>query len=135
MAPELRFAAKQLANGRVPASDLGAKGPPETEEAHWRRTIAAEIGALLPLLQYVTFPILVDGVYDVTPDHLPILGRVGDEHRLRVAAGLSGHGFIIAPAVGRIVADAPAGRHVALLDHFSPDPFGRDAIVPETQVV
>ena len=33
---------------------------------------------LLPLLEYVSFPLLVHGVYDVTPDHQPILGRVAD---------------------------------------------------------
>jgi len=58
-------------------------------------------------LAYVPFPVLVRGEYDVTPDHQPILGRVGDG--LYVAAGFSGHGFMIAPAVARIVADAVTG--------------------------
>ena len=52
---------------------------------------------------------IVSGEYDVTPDRQPILGPVPGHDGLYVAAGFSGHGFMIAPAVGRIVADAVVG--------------------------
>lgn len=44
------------------------------------------------------------GCYDVTPDWNPVISRTGVEG-LVVAAGFSGHGFKIAPAVGRLIAD------------------------------
>jgi sarcosine oxidase subunit beta len=44
------------------------------------------------------------GCYDVTPDWNPVISRT-DVDGLVVAAGFSGHGFKIAPAVGRLVAD------------------------------
>ncbi len=44
------------------------------------------------------------GCYDVTPDWNPVISRTGIDG-LIVAAGFSGHGFKIAPAVGRLVAD------------------------------
>jgi len=44
------------------------------------------------------------GCYDVTPDWNPVISRA-DVDGLVVAAGFSGHGFKIAPAVGRLVAD------------------------------
>ena len=44
------------------------------------------------------------GCYDVTPDWNPVISRT-DIDGLMVAAGFSGHGFKIAPAVGRLVAD------------------------------
>lgn len=44
------------------------------------------------------------GCYDVTPDWNPVISRTGIAG-LVVAAGFSGHGFKIAPAVGRLVAD------------------------------
>ena len=44
------------------------------------------------------------GCYDVTPDWNPVISRT-DVQGLVVAAGFSGHGFKIAPAVGRLVAD------------------------------
>lgn len=44
------------------------------------------------------------GCYDVTPDWNPVISST-DLAGLVVAAGFSGHGFKIAPAVGRLVAD------------------------------
>lgn len=44
------------------------------------------------------------GCYDVTPDWNPVISHTGIDG-LVVAAGFSGHGFKIAPAVGRLVAD------------------------------
>ena len=50
------------------------------------------------------------GMIDVTPDAVPLLG---EDHRmpgLYLATGLSGHGFGIGPAIGRIMADLLCGR-------------------------
>jgi glycine/D-amino acid oxidase-like deaminating enzyme len=67
------------------------------------------------------FPVLADGhiargyagCFDVTPDWHPILDRVGPEG-YHVAAGFSGHGFKLSPAVGHMVAalviDGPSGH-------------------------
>lgn len=44
------------------------------------------------------------GCYDVTPDFNPVISATPVEG-LVVAAGFSGHGFKISPAVGRLVAD------------------------------
>lgn len=59
------------------------------------------------------------GCYDVTPDWNPVISATGVEG-LIVAAGFSGHGFKIAPAVGRLVADL-------VIDGRSADPR-----IPET---
>jgi sarcosine oxidase subunit beta len=45
------------------------------------------------------------GVYDVTPDWEPLIGRVPGASSVIVAAGFSGHGFKLAPAVGVAVAE------------------------------
>jgi glycine/D-amino acid oxidase-like deaminating enzyme len=50
------------------------------------------------------------GCYDVTPDWNPVISKVGLDG-LVVAAGFSGHGFKIAPAVGRLVADLVVDGH------------------------
>jgi sarcosine oxidase subunit beta len=44
------------------------------------------------------------GLYEMTPDHEPILGPCGPEGSF-IAAGFSGHGFMKAPAAGRIIAE------------------------------
>ncbi|GAA1277417.1 FAD-binding oxidoreductase [Pseudonocardia aurantiaca] len=54
------------------------------------------------------------GCYDVTPDSNPVIGPTGVDG-LFVAAGFSGHGFKISPAVGELLADL-------VLDGRSRDP-------------
>jgi sarcosine oxidase subunit beta len=128
VAPERRLAAKQLADGRVLASDLGAVTDPG------RAHVRAAFEELLPRLVHVSLPHVVEGIYDVTPDHQAILGRVRDH--VWVAAGFSGHGFMIAPAVARILADAILeGREDEALHVLDPDRFADGRLVPEPQVV
>lgn len=133
---ERRFAAKQLANGRVLASDLGASGDPEAGEQHWRRHVRTSIEKLAPRLQLVSFPLLVEGLYDVTPDNQPLLGAVAGFPGLWLAAGFSGHGFMMAPAVGRILADAIIGAGTSpWLGDLSVARFDERRLVVEHQVV
>jgi glycine/D-amino acid oxidase-like deaminating enzyme len=46
------------------------------------------------------------GVYDVTPDHEPILGPIPELAGLHADFGWSGHGFKHSPAIGDIMAEA-----------------------------
>ena len=135
VAPELGFAAKQLADGRVLASDLTAAGDEAEVRAHARPRIRAAVEALLPRLLYVSYALLVRGTYDVTPDHQPILGPADGLPGLYVAAGFSGHGFMIAPAVARIIADAVEQSRDETLDVLDLARFAEGRAVPEPQLV
>lgn len=132
---ELGFAAKQLADGRVLASDLTATGGAAEDERRWRARVRGGVRALLPILEYVDFPITASGAYDVTPDRQPILGPLPGTEGVHVAAGFSGHGFMIAPAVARIVADGVEGRRDPVLDLLDAVRFAERRAVTETQVV
>jgi sarcosine oxidase subunit beta len=129
---ELRFAAKQLGNGRVLTSDLGAAGDPEAGLPGWRANVRAGIRALVPALEYVDLGTVVPGIYDATPDRQAILGPLPGLDGLHVAAGFSGHGFMLAPAVARIVAGAVLGGEpdpaLAVLDAAR---FAEERLVPE----
>jgi sarcosine oxidase subunit beta len=107
---EREFAAKQLADGRVLASDLMAAGDPSSSSPGWLQRVHDVIGDLLPELAGVEFPTVVSGEYDATPDSQPIVGAVGPDDGLFVAAGFSGHGFMLAPAIGRRLADLALGQ-------------------------
>jgi sarcosine oxidase subunit beta len=127
-------AAKQLADGRLLASDLRASGDAAAEEDAWRRRLRAQLVSLLPALEYVPLPALVTGTYDMTPDAQPVVDEL--EGGLWVAAGLSGHGFMVAPAVGGLVADAFAGRDLpAWRDALRADRFDADRPEREQQVI
>jgi sarcosine oxidase subunit beta len=131
---ERRLAAKHLADGRLLVSDLAATGDPETEAPRWRAAVKEALEELLPRLVYVPLPLLVAGIYDVTPDHQAILGQVRD--RIWVAAGFSGHGFMHAPAVGRIIAEAlVGGREDEALRLLDAARFDEGRPVEEPQVV
>ena len=69
----------------------------------------------------------------MTPDAHPIIGPLRDG--VYVAAGFSGHGFMIAPAVGRIVAGAVGGEHDTVLDILDSRRFQEGRTVPEPQVI
>jgi sarcosine oxidase subunit beta len=133
---ERRFAAKQLGNGRVLTSDLGAAGEPEEGLPTWRANVRAGIRALVPALEYVDLDIVVPGIYDATPDRQAILGPLPGLDGLYVAAGFSGHGFMLAPAVARIVAGAVLGEPpdpaLAVLDAAR---FAEGRLVPEPAIV
>jgi sarcosine oxidase subunit beta len=134
VAPDRRFAAKQLADGRLLASDLSASGDPEEGRRVWRAAVRRNVADLLPRLEFVALPLLVGGLYDVTPDHQAVVGPVADG--LLVAAGFSGHGFMMAPEIGRGVAALLLGDDPgAEIAQLAPDRFERGELLPETQVV
>lgn len=47
----------------------------------------------------------ISGVYDVTPDSRPLLGRVPQIEGLYLCAGFSGMGFKISPAIGLVMSE------------------------------
>jgi sarcosine oxidase, subunit beta len=101
------LAVKQLADGRLLASDLRATGDPETEADRWRANVRHELERLLPALADESLPTVLHGTYDMTPDAQPIVDEVAEG--LWVAAGFSGHGFMVAPSTGHLVAAGLGG--------------------------
>ena len=61
-------------------------------------TARAGASTLLPMLEFVSLPIVAEGFYDMTPDGQPIIDEL--DAGLWVAAGFSGHGFMVAPEHG-----------------------------------
>jgi len=62
-----------------------------------------------PDLRDIKFAESWAGMIDVTPDAVPVLGEVQEKPGLYLATGLSGHGFGIGPAIGRVLADIMTG--------------------------
>jgi sarcosine oxidase subunit beta len=135
---ERRFAGKQLADGRIMASDLSAHGSAEEGRDRWRSRVARIIEELLPRLSHAALPLMIGGDYDVTPDHQPLVGELPGAAGAFVAAGFSGHGFMLAPAIGRRMAAIATGRQLdALLNVYDPTRFaaGRRLEAVELQTV
>ena len=64
-------------------------------------------------------------LYDVSPDWQPVIGEIVE--RVYVDAGTSGHGFKLAPALGRHVAALVSGEPPDGLKQFHPDRFAAGA--------
>jgi sarcosine oxidase, subunit beta len=73
-------------------------------------------------------------VYDVTPDWHPAIGRVPGADGVFVAAGFSGHGFKLAPAVGLSIAELVCDGRTTTFDLAPLDParFERGELVTTT---
>jgi sarcosine oxidase, subunit beta len=74
------------------------------------------------------------GLYDMTPDAHPIIGRIGDG--IYAACGFSGHGFMQSPAVGKALAEEIVlGRSSIDLTPYRLERFAAGAAFPETLVL
>ena len=71
--------------------------------------IGAKLARRMPAFADAGLAASWTGVYDVTPDWNPILGRLPGIEGLHVAFGFSGHGFKLSPMIGRIVAQSALG--------------------------
>jgi len=74
------------------------------------------------------------GLYDMTPDAHPIIGRVADG--VYAACGFSGHGFMQSPAVGAALAEEILeGESSFDLSPYRLDRFAGGEVFPETLVL
>jgi len=76
----------------------------------------------LPALANASISHAWAGLYEMSPDANPIIGRAATVEGFYLINGFSGHGFQHSPAAGRILADLIAGRD----PHFDLAPFAID---------
>ncbi|MDR3589373.1 MAG: FAD-binding oxidoreductase [Negativicutes bacterium] len=121
---------------------MGIGHPDEPEginhQASWQflQEMAATVTALLPRLAGLNVIRQWAGVYDMSPDRQPILGASEALEGFFTAAGFSGHGFMIAPMVGRLMAELITGQPTALpVDMFDAGRFDRGELFIEPSVV
>jgi sarcosine oxidase subunit beta len=80
---------------------------------------------ILPAVRQQTIAQVWCGLEAQAIDEIPFIGVVPHYEGLSVAVGFSGHGFAIAPAVGRALADQLAGKATPELDGLSPARISR----------
>jgi glycine/D-amino acid oxidase-like deaminating enzyme len=73
-----------------------------------------EVGRVFPGAANLTLGAAWAGMIDFTPDAIPVMSGIPSLPGLFVASGFSGHGFGVAPAVGRVMADLVQGRAAAI---------------------
>ncbi len=99
------------------------------------RVIPVAVGRL-PVLADAAVSHAWAGLYEMTPDAMPVIGPAPEVEGLHVIAGFSGHGFQHSPAAGRLLADLIAGRDPAFdLTPFSLARFAAGAPAGERNFV
>lgn len=90
-----------------------------------RRTLSAGAARLMPSFADAELVLHTACLRPVTPDWLPILGRAPGWDNAYLATGAGKKGILLAPAMGRAVADLVVGNEPALdLSPFAPGRFG-----------
>lgn len=119
---------------------LGDPNEPKeyNERSSWQFLVqmAGKIVRLLPPLRNLRVVRQWAGVYDMSPDAQPILCEVPEVPGFFVAAGFSGHGFMIAPMTGQLMAELILGQPTSLpIDMFHLSRFYRGELFIEPSVV
>jgi sarcosine oxidase subunit beta len=99
----------------VTSGELSCRVRLDSVEGSWRT--ASE---LVPVLAERRMAEALCGLEGESLDGVPLIGWASDRPRLYVAAGFSGHGFQLAPAVGSAVADELLGEEAPQLAQLRP---------------
>lgn len=77
------------------------------------------------------------GLYDSSPDHHAILGKVEEVRGLVIAVGFSGHGFMHSPAIGAAISEVVLDGAAKSVDisPLSLHRFAAGAVAEETNVI
>jgi sarcosine oxidase subunit beta len=78
------------------------------------------------------------GLYEMTPDAHPLIGRLEPLTNAYVVAGFSGHGFMHGPIAGKLLAEIILDgqpRTIQDISALSPSRFGTAAAVREYNVI
>lgn len=109
----------------------------EPDESRWAREFQPAVARRMPGLAGLTDVHGWAGLYEMTPDHNPVLGEHPERPGLVFAAGFSGHGLMMSPATGVIVSEMiRLGRSDTFdVSIFAPDRFARGALVHDAATI
>ena len=75
------------------------------------------------------------GCYDWTPDNSPVLGETPGVAGLLQMSGFVGHGFMMAPAVGRRMAAWMGGGRDEIFERFNLRRFAEGRLIHESFII
>lgn len=119
---------------------IGHPNEPESYniKSSWQflRDMAQRLVEILPPLAGLNVVRQWAGLYDMCPDRTPILGSSPALNRFFTAAGFSGHGFMISPITGQLMAEMVVGKPTAFpIQMFDAGRFDRGELFVEPSVV
>lgn len=82
----------------------------QSRDADWLEDLAACMERRVPSLADIGIRSGWAGLYEMTPDHNAVIGQSDTVGGFFYAAGFSGHGFLMGPAVGEVMRDLCLGK-------------------------
>ena len=109
----------------------------EPDPDRWSRDFVPSLVRRMPGFHQLTDVHGWAGLYEMTPDHNPVLGQHPDAPGLFFACGFSGHGLMMSPATGVIVSEMVTRGQSETFDVgiFAPDRFARGALVHDEATI
>jgi sarcosine oxidase subunit beta len=100
---------------------------------------ARALVATCPILGKVKVLRQWSGCYDLTPDANPIVGGVDEVEHFYQASGFMGHGFMMAPVVGKLIAEhiasSAASSSEALFERWNLRRFKEGKLLSESMII
>jgi sarcosine oxidase subunit beta len=109
----------------------------ESIDEGWELTHLEAAVERLPLLAHAGLQAHWAGLYEVTPDAHPIIGRVPDLDGFIIVTGFSGHGFMHGPIAGLLVSEIILDGQAHTLDiaELGYERFAQGRLVTEYNVI
>ncbi len=121
---------------------VGMSDPDETpgfklgQSQDWLPGLATALERRTPSLLDVGMASGWAGLYEMTPDHNAVIGEAPGVSRFLYAAGFSGHGFLMGPAVGEVMRDLYLGVAPFVdVKGLAAERFEHSEIRPELNIV
>ena len=129
----------QSTRGEIVGGISNENVPPglDMESSHdFLRLYARALVRAVPVLARVKVLRQWAGCYDLTPDSNPIVGEVDDVERFFQASGFMGHGFMMAPVIGRLLAQHVAeGTTLPLFERWNLRRFKEGKLLSEAMII
>jgi sarcosine oxidase subunit beta len=126
-AMDIGWAGKQLIDGVIYMGYLRETADNLDDWGYTEKVVELTV-EVMPSLSETGIKRLVDGYYDSSPDGHPVLGGVSGLEGYFQAVGFSGHGYMMSPSVGQVMAELILGHEPSLpLSPFSFERFQKKA--------
>ncbi|KLO21078.1 FAD-dependent oxidoreductase [Marinitoga sp. 1197] len=128
---------QQTPNGSFVMGEGPEKSVEKNIKSTWQflESMAEKVTWLLPPTKNLRVVRQWAGYYNISPDHQPIVGDCKEIEGFYMAIGFSGHGFMLAPAVGILMKDIILSNKLTWEVILDIGRFERNEIITEPSVV
>jgi sarcosine oxidase subunit beta len=111
-------------------------GPDQRSSVRFLSLYGRALTARMPKLGAVRVLRQWAGLYDISPDQGPIIGSAGSPRGLFLTSGFMGHGFMMAPVIGkRLAALLAHGKSSRELDAWRLGRFAEGKLLPRDMII